>query len=316
MTHDPTPGFLRRVLYIGSAVLAIAAQPALAGSGHRGHHGGHRSFSGHLGHHGGHQRIHHGSLLRHHGLGHGGFHHSGSVRRFHGLNYGYDYPAYSYSRRSYPYYPWLSSSRPSFGSSSRVSVVEPGGYANSRSAQRPPRVEPTSEGSSRGWALLGAGDAPAAQRIFAVAALSDPSDAVHKAGFALAAALRGRHETAVWAMRLAFRIDPAPLHYLDIDEQLAHRIHDLAERYADQARHDTGNVDDMFMAAALNYLLHADEDARRAVKTALERGDAHPSTRSLYERLREDLEPVDTSPESDNAGAPVVEVDWSGHASG
>ncbi len=177
-------------------------------------------------------------------------------------------------------------------------------------------MEPTSEGSSRGWALLSAGDAPAAQRIFAAAALVDPSDGVHKAGFALAAALRGRHDTAVWALRLAFRIDPVPLHYLDIDERLARRIHNLVERYTDQARRDKGNVDDMFMTAALNYLLHADEDARRAVKAALERGDAHPSTRTLYERLRQDSEPADTPPESDTAGAPVAELNASGHASG
>ncbi len=317
MTH--TPGFLRRALCISAAVLAIAAQPALAGSGHRGHrghHGAHWGFSGHLGHHGGHHLGHHGSLRRHHGLGHGGFHHAGSVRRYHGLGHGYYYPAYLYPHRSYSYYPWLSYGRPSYGGSSRVIVVEPGGYADRRSAQRPPRVEPTYEGGSRGWALLSAGDAPAAQRIFAAAALSDPSDEVHKAGFALAAALRGRHETAVWAMRRAFRIDPAPLHYLDIDERLARRIHDLAERYADQARRDTGNVDDMFMTAALNYMLHADEDARRAAKAALERGDVHPSTRSLYERLRENAEPADISPESDTAGAPVVELDGSGQATG
>lgn len=316
MAHDGTPGFLRRALCIGSAVLVITAQPVLAGSGHRGHRSGHFSFSGHLGHHGGHHRGHHGSLWRHHGLGHGGFHHSRSVRRFHGLNYAYYYPAYSYPRRSYPYYPWLSSSHPSYGSSSRVIVDEPGGYADRRSAQRPPRVEPTSQGSARGWALLSTGDAPAAQRIFAAAALVDPSNGVHKAGFALAAALRGRHDTAVWALRRAFRIDPAPLHYLDIDDRLARRIHDLTDRYADQARRDKGNVDDMFMTAALNYLLHADEDARRAVKAALEQGDAHPSTRSLYERLWEDSEPADVPSESDTTGAPAAELDASGHASG
>lgn len=310
MAHDPSPGFLRRALCMGSAVLAIAAQPALAGSGYRGHHGHHGSnfrFSLHLGHHGGHHRGHHGSVWRHHGLGHGGFHHLRSARRYHGLGHGYHYPSYSYPRRSYPYYPWLSDGRPSYGPSSRVIVVEPGGYADRRSAQRPPGVEPTSKGSARGWALLSAGDAPAAQRIFAAAALVDPSDGVHKAGFALAAALRGRHDTAVWALRRAFRIDPAPLHYLDIDERLARRIHDLVERYTDQARRDKDNVDDMFMTAALNYLLHADEDARRAVKAALERGDAHPSTRALYDRLREDSEPAATPPESDTAAAPVVE---------
>ncbi len=140
----------------------------------------------------------------------------------------------------------------------------------------------------RAWALLGDGDARTSLEAFAALAQASPRDAPPKAGYALAAAILGDHETAVWAMRRAFRIDPAPLHYLIIDDGLRKSVRELTVHYANEAKHAERNVDALFMMAALHYLLSDDHAARSAIAEAIAQGDSDRSARALSDVLHPD----------------------------
>ena len=267
-------------LVLAAGLLPVPAAALAEGgpNGHRGH-GGHHGVSRHhgLGHAG--FSLHHG-VRRHHGLGHRGF--SGhSVRRYHGLGYGLAYlggPYYGSYGRPYAY--------PSYGYS-RDSAVE-SRRRSSRGASVARAREPAStygrssvSSSDRAWALLSEGEAEAARSAFASLAAASPSHRQPKAGYALAAAILGDHEKALWAMRRAFRIDADSLHYLPVDKRLRERMQALLEQYGYQESQPEGKVDALFMRAALHYLLQEHAAAAADIDVAIAAGDTHRSARAL-----------------------------------
>ena len=135
------------------------------------------------------------------------------------------------------------------------------------------------------WALLSRGDAQAALSAFTSQAADSPSHGQPKAGFALAAAMLGDHERAMWAMRRAFRVDADSLHYLPIDERLRDRMHTLLEHYRYKASHQEDEVEALFMTAALHFLLHEDAAAAEAIEAAIAHGDADASAGAMHTLL-------------------------------
>lgn len=278
----------RRVWMAGLALIAAAAfgpavtAPAVAAPPHhgqRGHHG-HQGLRGHHGHrasrshHGNHGiRRHHRHHGRHHvrhgfrghlGIGsHGGFgrhrglggHARHSVSRYHGLGYSYD---------PYRYHdPYRSGLR-----------------------RHPEAPTPTAEA---GWSMLRRGDANGAIRVFGALARTHPSDASLKAGYALSAALLDEHRKAVWAMRRAAAADLGSLHYLIGDDRLETVVRDVLAHFAGEAKRLEGNVDALFMTAALHFLLQEDNAALSAVAEAIHRGDSTPTARALYDLLQAEV---------------------------
>ncbi len=219
-------------------------------------------------------------VRRHRGLGEGSYCHSEGVRRFHGLGDGYCYRPYGgYSRYVLPY---------------RVVVVEPW--------YDPPQqpgvgvrptigAAPSLTRSRRAWAMLVRGEARAALSEFAVLALREPHDAAARAGYGLAAAALGRHETAAWAMRRAVVTDAAAFEELAIDAAAQHLVRQLLAYYAgtvSDAR-DRDDVDALFMVSALCVLLDDVETAHAAITALLQRGRPSPAA----EILRGLLDPPD-----------------------
>ena len=268
---------MRPVLIGGLVLMLVAVDQALAGGTC---HGASRGFHGrsHFG-----PRVHfrprypyasfhhsYGSgIRRFHGLGEGAYCATSGVSRYHGLGDGYC-----------QYYWWLDAPP--------IVVVVDG----DRGADRPPEIAPapavqprlTAPRSEQAWALLGRGEARAALRDFAVLALRSMDDAEPRLGYALAAAMLGRDETAVWAMRRAVTVDSASLGDLPPGAALQQRLRRLAEGYSSRAR-TPGAVEALFMTGALRYLLHEEQAAAALIAEAISQGDLEPSTRALHELL-------------------------------
>ena len=100
-------------------------------------------------------------------------------------------------------------------------------------------------------------------------------------GFALSAAQLDLPEIAVETMREAMRVDPEALHYVPDDDRLAQEISVLVQYYEDRARHIYGDVDALFMVAALRYMLGEVPAADYALDVAITLGDADVSTFKL-----------------------------------
>ena len=281
----------RRVWIVGLALTAAggfvltATPPVVAGPAHD-HHDhydqpGHRSSRWQ---HGEGIRRHHGHHGRHHvrhqyaddyGWDRGAFGDrevpSGSqarhsVFRYHGLGYSYD---------PYRYHdPYRSRLR---------SAPEPGAGDAARYGDRPAAL-PTAR---RGWSLLLVkGDANGAMGVFGALARAYPRDAISGAGYALAAALLGEDEAAVGAMRWAVEADPVSLGDLTGNERLEMIVRDLLAYFAAEAGRSGGDVDALFMTAAMHYLLHEDNAALSAIAEAIHRGDSDRSARALYGLLQ------------------------------
>jgi hypothetical protein len=100
----------------------------------------------------------------------------------------------------------------------------------------PPQPKPTRSESA--WRLLADGKARAALREFAVLALRSSGDAEARAGYGLAAALLGKHDTAVWAFRRAVITDADVLDDLAGDERLTEPLKRILDEYARALRGD------------------------------------------------------------------------------
>jgi hypothetical protein len=279
-------------------------------SGHRGHISGHRrNHSGHR-HFGGSQR-HFGGSHKHFG-GHRS--HYGGVGRhrpgyrqnynYYPRSYGYSYtPRYSsrsyssyspryYSPRSYSTYTPSYSPPASYTSlktyppnySSNINIYN--GY-NSNSADTR-YIEKDMESKvtdNAGWQLLAQNRASEALSFFAGQAGLYQNDGVPKVGYALSTAMQGDLDRAAWAMRRAFRIDPSSLHYIYIEQSLRISINNLIAEYNSRLNYSDGygHSDPAFMIAALYYLLHDENAARKAIEEAIDKaGDNSQSAQNLY----------------------------------
>ena len=139
--------------------------------------------------------------------------------------------------------------------------------------------------NNEGWRLLAQNRTREALNFFAGQAGRYQKDGVPKVGYALSTAMQGDLDRAAWAMRRAFRIDPNSLHYVNIEQPLRISIGNLIAEY--NARLDysdgSGNSDSAFMIAALNYLLHDKNTARKAIEEAMGKaGDNSQSALNLY----------------------------------
>ena len=82
-------------------------------------------------------------------------------------------------------------------------------------------------------------------------------------------------------MRRGLRIDPSALDYVRIEERLRPRIGELVERYGALERsRDTG-----FILAALHYLLHDVDSAKRAIEQVTIMGGATKSSANLRDLI-------------------------------
>jgi len=144
-------------------------------------------------------------------------------------------------------------------------------------------------GRSVGWNALAEGNYRRALSRFADGAMADRSDSVVRVGYALASALSGDDQRAVWAMRRAMRIDAPGAHYAPIDQSLHKPILALIDRYRHQGEEYPENTDGWFMAAALAYVLHDEQGAAELIGHAREAGDTDTSTTSLEAAIRDTL---------------------------
>ena len=142
-----------------------------------------------------------------HHFGHHG-HHFGHFRHF--LHYGYPY---SYHRNFYPY-----TFYPRHHRADRYAYRKRDNYSNGSG---------NNYGDGTGQSLQARGRTVETVSAFASEAQRNPSAGIPKVGYALAKAATGDHQTAMWAMRRAFRIDPASLHELNVDATLQTDIRKL-----------------------------------------------------------------------------------------
>ncbi len=131
------------------------------------------------------------------------------------------------------------------------------------------------------WALLADGYAAAAYEAFECLAQAVPDDGYLLVGFALAAAAVHEHDLAVTTLRTAMRVDPVSLLDVPGDHRLNRLLADAADHYDARARGGYGDVDALFMVAALRYLLGEDAAAHYSIEVAITIGDKDASTRNL-----------------------------------
>lgn len=131
------------------------------------------------------------------------------------------------------------------------------------------------------WELLAERRAAAAHDAFDCLSQALPNDGLPMIGFALSAAQLDLPEIAVETMREAMRVDPEALHYVPDDDRLAQEVSDRVQYYEDRARHTYGDVDALFMVAALRYMLGELPAADYALDVAITLGDVEVSTFKL-----------------------------------
>ena len=247
------------------------------GYGHRGRHRGHHSFNFSL-HSYGYPR--HYSPYRRHGYGYGRGYRHGYGRGYYGPYYG---------RSHQPYYRghyW-----PSYGHYSQPHYSQPTyTYAAPRPAPPAPVTPSYYPVSDAGWKLLQAGRSIEAMHTFGREAESNPSAAVPKAGYAIAQASSGNYAKGVMAMRRAFEVDPQSIHYVEIDKELAPKMHGLIYAYEGNSNSFL-NSDYAFMTAALAFLMDDYAKARNAINAARRFGDNSASAINL-ERLLDQYSPT------------------------
>ena len=153
---------------------------------------------------------------------------------------------------------------------------------NSGSSTRT-RLEFTSA-PSRGWRLLAAGQPVSALREFAVDVERDLSNGVHKVGYSLAAASAGDLSRGIWAMRRAYRIDPASARAVDVrqfDKRLVRAVQRVKSDYQRYAERRSGEAGPSFMLASLHYLSGDNGQAQQEIELAQRRGDRTASANNL-----------------------------------
>ena len=143
--------------------------------------------------------------------------------------------------------------------------------------------------TSRGWDLLARGRKHEALLQLATEAKIRPKSGGTKVGYALAAAVSGRLERGVWAMRRALRTDPYGVRDVQIDDRLRSQVEGLIDQYAYTYESPEEAVDGAFMSAALHFLLRDVELADDAITAAVRSDDRKSSTENLQHMIKEAL---------------------------
>ncbi len=144
-------------------------------------------------------------------------------------------------------------------------------------------------GIERGFELLEHGRAGAALTQFAAIAEDERHATLPKVGYGLAAAMRGDHRKAAWALRRAIVIDPESLLYIPVTASLRERLEAVAFHYQAQVEERGGRVDDWFLYSAMRFILGDVEAAAYAAENAISRGDSTVAASALLRTAREQL---------------------------
>lgn len=190
----------------------------------------------------------------------------------------YDTPRY---RHNYSYYRHHGSS---------VTLVAPIIYS-----QRSRHVPPVSSDSSKasyssaattplsryadvdGWEALSRYEATTAINAFKAQSSNGPKASLPKLGFALATALQGEPEKAVWALQLALKADTRDLRYFSADPGLQLVLEDLLENYQTTA----------LMTATLLYLKQDYAAAAQTMRVAIDECDNCSGARNLQQLIQQ-----------------------------
>lgn len=141
------------------------------------------------------------------------------------------------------------------------------------------------EAVRKGWSLLAAGKAREAVTAFAIECELDPNYAPAKVGYAIASAVAGEEAAARWGMRRALAIRTDGLAYLPGLEGLTQQLTGLSQRLWSEMAARPLSADDWFFVAAVEYLRHDLQSARRAAQEAQDLGDDSPSLRNLIAQI-------------------------------
>ncbi|MHC4421241.1 MAG: hypothetical protein ACYS1E_11685 [Planctomycetota bacterium] len=228
----------RLAVIVGAVVVLAAATCAEAGSRVRGRHGLRRSSNFH-------QRFYQARADLHYRNVRAASRHLGFGRHY-GIGDGYpvicDPPRYRNAVRpcfvrpyaidyayGYGYDGWITVGAEDYHRTSEPPVFEV--VSTQRADATPPDPRPTR--SDKAWSLLAGGKAQAALSEFAVLALRSTRDAEARAGYGMAAAMLGKHDTAVWAFRRAVSVDAD---VLARDDRLTEPLRRLLDDYARQVQ--------------------------------------------------------------------------------
>lgn len=142
------------------------------------------------------------------------------------------------------------------------------------------------------WTMAAAWDLLAEYRdeayeAFGCLAEAMPRDGLAAIGLSLSAALLDRHEEAYAAMRRAIRLDPEAANFLPHDDRIQPLLTEAANHYEQQARISYGDLDALFMAAALRYMLGEQGAAYYAIDAAITLGDTDTAALQLKAMIME-----------------------------
>ncbi len=208
---------------------------------------------------------------------------------YHHAYYATYYPRYHSSYcRSYAGYGWYDCycDLPSYSYDTTTYIVydEPLDYAI---------PEPVLPSIDDAWAHLGDGYIEAAQAMFSELVYALPYEGAPRIGYAITTGLMERDSAAVDAMRRALIDEPEALQWVPDDPLVREQIRILLDVYADRAREDFGDIDALFMVAALRFMLDDTANAYFAIDTAIINGDEDASALNLKAMinhvLQEDL---------------------------
>jgi hypothetical protein len=100
-------------------------------------------------------------------------------------------------------------------------------------------------------------------------------------GYAICAGLLGDDEAAIASMHDALSLDAESMQYVPADDRLEPILGDLASRYDERARSTYGDLDALFMVAAVRTLRGEYAAAAYALDVAVTLGDDSQSTIAL-----------------------------------
>ncbi len=117
-----------------------------------------------------------------------------------------------------------------------------------------------------------------------------PYEGAPRIGYAISSGLLDRDSAAISAMRRALRDQPEALRSVPSDPLTREQILILLGVYANRAREDFGDIDALFMIAALRFMLDEPADAYFAIDTAINNGDEDASAFNLKAMINRDLQ--------------------------
>ncbi|THK43219.1 hypothetical protein E8Q33_00950 [Methylophaga sp. SB9B] len=128
-----------------------------------------------------------------------------------------------------------------------------------------------------GWEALSRYESGNAINAFKAQSSKDPQASLPQVGFALATALQGEPEKAVWALDLALKADTRELRYFSADPGLQLVIDDLLDNYQNAP----------LMTATLLYLKQDYQAADSALQKALNECDNCTGPRNMQHLIRQ-----------------------------